>query len=75
MPIDAYDGIKPIQNVLTDIITIVMASIFWRPYLSPSIPKNKPPSGRIRKGTEKVPKAAIICRLGSAPGKKTLPNA
>ena len=43
--------------------------------LSPSIPKNRPPSGRIRNGTENVPNAAIICTLGSASGKKTLPKA
>ena len=75
IPIVAYDGIRPIQNVLIDMITMVIARIFCRPYLSPSIPKNRPPNGRIKKGTEKVPSAAIICTLGLASGKKTLPRA
>ena len=34
-------------------------------------PKNRPPSGRTGKGTEKVASAAIICTPGEAPGKKT----
>ncbi|SAJ10985.1 Uncharacterised protein [Enterobacter cloacae] len=75
IPIVAYDGIRPIQNVLIDMMTMVIARIFWRPYLSPSMPKKRPPRGRIRKGTENVPSAAIICKLGSAPGKNTLPSA
>lgn len=70
MPIVAYDGIRPIQNVLIDMMTMVIARIFCRPYLSPSIPKNRPPNGRIKKGTEKVPSAAIICTLGLASGKR-----
>ncbi len=75
IPIVAYEGIRPIQKVLIDMITIVIARIFCRPYLSPSIPKNRPPNGRIKNGTEKVPSAAIICTLGLASGKKTLPKA
>ncbi|MNE46749.1 hypothetical protein D3C80_1411080 [compost metagenome] len=62
-------------KVLNDMITMVAARIFCRPNLSPSAPKNNPPSGRIRKGTENVAKAAIICTLGSALGKNTLPSA
>ncbi|MNH43598.1 hypothetical protein D3C79_1055460 [compost metagenome] len=62
-------------KVLSDMITMVAARIFCRPNLSPRAPKNSPPSGRIRNGTEKVAKAAIICTLGSALGKNTLPKA
>ncbi|KWV87840.1 hypothetical protein PFLmoz3_02534 [Pseudomonas fluorescens] len=61
-------------KVLKDMITMVAARTFCRPYLSPSAPKNRPPSGRIRKGTEKVASAAIICTLGEASGKNTLPS-
>ncbi len=61
-------------NVLNDMITMVAAKTFCRPYLSPSAPKNNPPRGRIRKGTENVASAAIICTLGEASGKNTLPR-
>ena len=60
IPIEAYEGIKPIAKVLSDMMTMVAAKTFCRPYLSPSAPKNNPPSGLIRKGTENVASAAII---------------
>jgi hypothetical protein len=54
---------------------MVMARIFCRPYLSPKTPKNKPPNGRKINGIEKVASAEIICMLGEACGKNTLPSA
>lgn len=33
-------------------------------------PENRPPNGRIKNGTEKVPSAAIICTLGLASGRR-----
>ncbi|MNT69239.1 hypothetical protein D3C72_2075460 [compost metagenome] len=62
-------------KVLSDMITMVAARIFCRPNRSPKAPKNSPPRGLIRNGTENVANAAIICTLGSALGKKTLPRA
>lgn len=62
-------------KVLRDMMTMVAARIFCRPKRSPRAPKNSPPSGRIKNGTENVASAAIICTLGSAPGKNTLPKA
>ncbi|MNC72716.1 hypothetical protein D3C75_1238100 [compost metagenome] len=75
MPIEAWDGIRPIQKVLIAIIMMVMDNTFWRPNLSPMAPKKTPPKGRTRKGTEKVARAAIICTPGVAPGKNTWPSA
>ena len=48
------------QNVLIAMMMIVSDRTFWRPNLSPIAPKNTPPSGRTRKGTENVANAAIV---------------
>ncbi|MCY1557329.1 hypothetical protein D9M68_941750 [compost metagenome] len=57
---DAYEGIKPMQKVLIAMMMMVSESTFWRPKRSPITPKKTPPSGRTRKGTEKVPSAAMV---------------
>ena len=63
------------QNVLMAMMMIVSDRTFCRPNLSPITPKNTPPSGRTRKGTENVPSAAMVCTAGEASGKNTLPSA
>ena len=57
-PIWSYDGSRPIAAVPTPMITSVQISIVLRPIRSPKWPKMKPPSGRARKPTAKVPNAA-----------------
>ncbi|MNN19014.1 hypothetical protein D3C81_1322400 [compost metagenome] len=75
MPMLSYDGIKPMQNVLIAIRMMVADNTFCLPNLSPITPKNTPPNGRTRNGTENVPSAAMVCTLGDASGKNTLPRA
>ena len=48
----------------------VMNRTGLRPILSPSAPKNRPPSGRIRKATPKVAKVASIAVNVDPLGKK-----
>lgn len=63
------------QNVLMAMMMMVSDSTFWRPKRSPMTPKNTPPNGRTRNGTENVPSAAMVCTAGEASGKNTLPSA
>jgi hypothetical protein len=44
------------HSVAPDISKIVMARICFRPSRSPSGPQTRPPSGRIRNDTAKIPK-------------------
>ncbi|KMQ83429.1 histone-lysine n-methyltransferase setdb1 isoform x1 [Lasius niger] len=62
------------QKVLKVMRITVKAKTCCRPYLSPKTPKNMPPSGRIKNGTEKVAKVAISWRPGVTSGKKTPPR-
>ena len=48
------------RPVPSDIAIIVMASVFWRPILSPSGPKKMPPKGRARKLTAKTAYVMIM---------------
>ncbi len=71
-PIWSYDGSNPIAAVPTPMISSVSSSIFLRPTRSPKWPKISPPTGRARKPTAKVPKAAN-CAVGPlSPLKKSL---
>lgn len=72
-PIDAYEGIRPIANVLAAISIMVAASTLRRPIRSPSGPKNSPPSGRTTNAAAKVPNEAISCTPGEADSKNTSP--
>ena len=75
IPMESYDGIRPMPKVLSDMTIIVIANTRCRPILSPRAPNTKPPNGRKINGTENVPSAAIVCTLGDASGKKILPSA
>src|SRR5690625_703019 len=61
MPMDAYEGMIPMQSVASDIMINVIARIFFRPNRSPNMPKNMPPIGRTKNATANVPKLKINC--------------
>ena len=71
-PIESYDGSSPISAVPTPMISSVSSSIFLRPMRSPKWPKIRPPTGRARKPTAKVPNAANCAAGPSRPLKKSL---
>lgn len=72
-PIEAYEGIRPMQKVPSAIRIIVSARTFLRPSRSPIGPKNMPPSGRTRKATAKVANEESSCTVSFPDGKKTWP--
>ena len=73
-PIASYDGSNPIAAVPVPMITSVSSSIFLRPTRSPKWPKKKPPIGRARNPTAKVPKAANCAAGPDRPLKKSCSN-
>jgi hypothetical protein len=63
---------RPIDSVPMAIMIIVTASTFCRPIRSPSRPKTRPPSGRIRNAAVNAPKVPISFTLvATFAGKKT----
>lgn len=59
-------------NVPSAIVIIVMARTRWRPILSPSGPKNSPPSGRTTKAAANMVNVAISDPDEAIPEKKDL---
>ena len=53
---------------------MTVARVRWRPILSPSGPKNNPPSGRMTKATPKTANEESSEMVGSSEGKKTAPS-
>ena len=74
MPAWSYVGSKPMPKVARPIIISVVTSMDLRPSLSPKCPKTMPPSGRAKKPTVLVAKAAIVAASGSICVKKSFPN-
>lgn len=68
IPICANVGSRPIRVVATPIKTRVMTRTFLRPSLSPKCPKTRPPTGRMRKPTQKVVKDASSAAPGATSG-------
>ncbi len=65
-------GSSPISAVDTPIIMTVITSMRLRPRRSPKWPKTTPPSGRNRKPTPNVPKAASVPISGLTLGKNSV---
>ncbi|CAE6967661.1 hypothetical protein R75471_07184 [Paraburkholderia domus] len=55
-------------------IASVATSAFLRPMRSPRWPNTRPPNGRAKNPTAKVPNEASVAKNGSLPGKNSLPK-
>ena len=73
-PTCEYVGSRPISTVATPMSISVVTSIDLRPILSPKWPKTMPPTGRAKKPTAYVAKAAIVPASASKFGKNSLLN-
>ena len=69
MPIEAYDGRRPMKNVPTPIKVIVMMKVYLRPTMSPRRPKTRAPKGRTAKPAAKARSVKMKAAVGFTPEK------
>jgi len=71
MPMVEYPGMRAMQKVETDMMTMESDRALRLPSLSPMWPQKKPPRGRTKKEMAKTPKVASSAVCRSASGKNT----
>ena len=71
MPTICQVGNKPVANVAIEKPMIVIIIAFFLPCLSPKLPNNAPPTGRIISVMTYVANVANKLKVGSSDGKKS----
>ena len=70
-PIAAYVGKQPIRNVAPDMRKMLTDSAHLRPFLSPKLPQNRAPSGRMTNDTANTANVLMSAAVGSSDEKNT----